>query len=389
MSETNVVGIAAVWRAFNLIAESLASMEWEVVERLKNATTRIDYEHPLYFQLNTEPSSRYSSFDFWFALVFNTLLYGNGYALMDMNPLTARTKSFKVLDSSKIKVWETEDGTVFYKDESTGKTYSSENIIHLKWVTKNGTFAVETLSTLRDVFGFALASRDFGNTFYKNGAHLGGIIKHPGKLSQEAYNRLGSSFRDAYSGVDNAGKTPILEEGSEFQQLGMKPAEAALIESQKFSIEDVSRITGVPPHLLASLDRATFNNIEHLSLEFAKYALRPWVIRIEKEFTRKAFQVRERNKRFLRGDMTPFMVGDMNSQATMYSKMFTSGALSINDIRDKLGYNPVDGGDEHFVPVNMQPLSIAIKGGVNAITAMETPGEQNSDEENLTANQNG
>jgi hypothetical protein len=36
--------------------------------------------------------------------------------------------------------------------------------------------------------------------------------------------------------------------------------------------------------------------------------------------------------------------------------MFNIGALSPNDIRRKENENPVEGGDEHFVPLNMVPL---------------------------------
>lgn len=379
----NVMSLTAVWRAFNLIAESLASMEWEVVRRKTDNSTRLDYTHSIYTLLNTEASAYLSSFDFWLALIMNTLIHGDGYALMDFNSFSAKVKSFSILDSTKIKVWKDSTGKIWYKNIDTNELHEYDRVIHLKWVTKDGLVGLSTLDTLRDAFGFALSSRDFGNTFYKNGAHLGGYVKHPAALSQDAYERLKKSWNISYGGIDKAGSTAILEEGAEYIPIGMKPSDAALLESQKFSIEDVSRITGVPPHLLAALDRATFNNIEHLSLEFAKYALRPWVIRIEKEFTRKAFTARERGKFFLRGDMTPFMVGDMDSQATMYSKMFASGALSINDVREKLGYNPIEGGDEHFVPLNMQPLKYALESPQN-----EPAGEQNSDsQQNLFSNE--
>jgi len=37
--------------------------------------------------------------------------------------------------------------------------------------------------------------------------------------------------------------------------------------------------------------------------------------------------------------------------------MFGIGAMSPNDIREKENWDPVDGGDERFIPLNMIPLS--------------------------------
>jgi len=39
--------------------------------------------------------------------------------------------------------------------------------------------------------------------------------------------------------------------------------------------------------------------------------------------------------------------------------MFNIGAFSVNDIRELEDMNPIKGGDEHFVPMNMVPLSMA------------------------------
>ena len=39
--------------------------------------------------------------------------------------------------------------------------------------------------------------------------------------------------------------------------------------------------------------------------------------------------------------------------------MFNIGAMSINEIREKEDLDPVEGGDIHLVPMNMQPLDAA------------------------------
>ena len=57
------------------------------------------------------------------------------------------------------------------------------------------------------------------------------------------------------------------------------------------------------------------------------------------------------------------MRADKNGQANYYSKMFNCGVLSVNEIRRDLDLPHVEGGDQHFVQVNLMELQ---KAGQNA-----------------------
>ena len=130
-----------------------------------------------------------------------------------------------------------------------------------------------------------------------------------------------------------------------------------MVDVQKFSIQDVARIFGVPSHLLNDLDRATFNNIEQLSLEFAKYTLRPWAERMEQEFDRKVFYEAEKVEYRTHINLNGFLRGDTESQANRYRTMIQNGIMSINEVRKEEKLNPVDGGDTHFIQLNMQSIT--------------------------------
>ena len=53
------------------------------------------------------------------------------------------------------------------------------------------------------------------------------------------------------------------------------------------------------------------------------------------------------------------MRADKNGQANYYSKMFNCGVLSVNEIRRDLDLPHIDGGDSHFVQVNLMELQNA------------------------------
>ncbi len=111
--------------------------------------------------------------------------------------------------------------------------------------------------------------------------HFDGVeemfLKHPGRLTNEAYDRLKGSFNRAFGGSQNAGGTAILEEGMDFQKVGLNPADAAFNETKKATISDIARITGVPGVLLEDMDKATFGNMEQLSQMFVNYTIMPFI----------------------------------------------------------------------------------------------------------------
>lgn len=352
-----VVGISGVWRAINLICESIASMPLEVIKDEGDRISTVK-NHPVYRLLNVEPHDLYTPFDWRYAMTCICILNGNSYSHI-LRDSDGKPVKLRILDPvhHQVHAFLDEKDRLYYKvDGYRDKPIFARDIIHFKWMTTNGLAGLDTISTHQDTFGFGLSARDLGNYFFKNGAHIGGYIKHPGVLNDTQYDRLTGSWNRAYSGVDKAGTTPILEEGAEFVPYEFDPQKAQMIEAQKFNIEDVARVFGVPPHLLASLDRATNNNIEHLSLEFAKYTIRPWATRQEQEIDRKLFSKADRDNYSTRFDMSSFMRGDMQSLADYLHKMVNGGILSINDARKKINMNPVEGGDFHFIPLQSGAL---------------------------------
>jgi hypothetical protein len=80
----------------------------------------------------------------------------------------------------------------------------------------------------------------------------------------------------------------------------------------QFSVEEICRIFNVPPHMIQKLDRATFNNIEHLSRQFYTGTLVPWINRLEATLDRAlltrserlaGYRIRHNAEGLLRGDL--------------------------------------------------------------------------------------
>lgn len=100
--------------------------------------------------------------------------------------------------------------------------------------------------------------------------------------------------------------------------------------------------------------------MEATELAFLNDTLLPLIVKFEQEFSRKLFTPAELAQGYHCGFNTArLMRADKNGQANYYSKMFNCGVLSVNEIRRDLDLPHVDGGDSHFVQVNLMELQNA------------------------------
>lgn len=363
--------LSTVYRAVRILSESIASLPLHVKEVQPDGSKVIDFNHPLYPLVNREPSKIYSKYTFFETIMVHAAMNGNFYGRIMFDRRTALPSSFQVFEPGTIEVFKVTDdrnGSVnrlFYRytDPLTAKVtdYSSDQVLHVQGMSWNGLNGLNPIIYLANAVGTALAVEQYGSKFYKNGAHLNKVLKHPGKLSTDQYNRIRESWGARYAGTENAGQTAILEEGMDVESMSLNPVEAAFIESKKITVADIARMFGVPQHLLEDLDRATFNNIEHLSRMFATHTIRPWCQRIQAELDRKLFRGSSSGRFVTEFDLTSLLVGDMEAQAEYIMKVVQNGVMSINDARRLLGLNPVENGNTHFVPLNMQPLDMALQ----------------------------
>jgi hypothetical protein len=179
------------------------------------------------------------------------------------------------------------------------------------------------------------------------------VLKHPGKLSGAGYERLKVSFAEEHTGLSNAHRTKILEEGMDLSTIGFPPNEAQFLETRKFQVEEIARIYRVPPHMLADLSRATFSNIEHQSLNFVQHTLLPWCVRHEQAVYRDLLNASERRNFFAKYITAGLLRGDTLSRYQAYNLGIQSGWLTRNESRELEDLNPLEGLDEALVPLNM------------------------------------
>lgn len=353
----SALSLSPVWRAVDVLSSTIALLPIEVIRETAAGNQTKAARHPVQFLLGDSPNDEVSAYDFMQCLVANAVLTGNGYAYIERDLRQGPAKAIYNLDPTRVTPYFDGMGRLFYRIDQYKDAVAPRDMIHIKGLTWNSFTGMDMIRHHKESFGLGIANRDYGANFYSNGAHLSGVLKHPGKLTQDAYSRLISSWKQSYGGASKAGATAVLEEGMSFERLGLDPGTAQFLETGRKTIADVSRIFGVPQFLLEDLDRATFNNIEQLTLLFVRHTILPWCERIRNEFNRKIFATSERGRYKIRFVLSSLLQGDTQSRGEYYSKLFNIGALSPNDIRRMEGLNPVEGGDKYFVQVNMGDIT--------------------------------
>jgi HK97 family phage portal protein len=208
--------------------------------------------------------------------------------------------------------------------------------------------------------GLAIATEQYGAKFFGNGARPGGVLEHPGILKDP--EKLRESWNKVYQGTRNSHKVAVLEEGMKYHSIGIAPEDAQFLETRKYQVNEICRIFRVPPHLVGDLEKATFSNIEHQSIEFVQHTIRPWLVRWEQAISRLLLDESERLLYFAKFNVDGLLRGDYKSRMEGYAIGRQNGWLSTNDIRglEDLPEVPEEqGGNDYLVNGNMIPIALA------------------------------
>ena len=93
-------------------------------------------------------------------------------------------------------------------------------------------------------------------------------------------------------------------------------AAAQFLETRKFQVNEICRIFRVPPHMIADLEKSSFNNIEQQSLDFVTNTIRPWLVRIEQSIFQQLLTEEEQQKYFVKFNVDGLLRGDFNENTT-------------------------------------------------------------------------
>ena len=346
--------LSAVFGAVRVISETIASLPWEV-KTTENDVVRDAKDHPVN-KLIHAPNLMMTDFTLREVCQAHLCLHGNAFIIIKRDASGQAVRLIPVHpDRVKIKVYKEEK---FYTIDEK-ETFDDSEVIHIVGLGFDGIQGKSVIESARESIGLGLAADRFGGSFFGNGANISAVLTHPGRLSDEAYQRMIRSWHQRNSGLDNAHKTAILEEGMKVEKMSISPSESQFLETRQFSVVDIARFFRIPLAYLGSIENSsTRANIEEQGIQFQRNTILPWVKRWESEINRKLFID---DRYYIRFNMEGLLRGDIKSRYEAYTKGRQWGWISANDVRRFENLAPIEGGDAYLQPLNMTEVGSAVQ----------------------------
>jgi HK97 family phage portal protein len=346
---------STVYACVNVLAEDIAKLPLITYRRDGRKKDRAP-DYWLYPLLHDEPNPWQTSVEFREMMQSHAELAGNAYALKTV--VRGETRELFPIVPTRVEVKQLPDYSLAYTVTLVNGeklAVPSDRMFHLRGPSLDGITGVSRISYQRELIGLAIQLRKHGARVFKNGAMVGGVLEHPKVLSEPAAKRLKESFDEEYAGAGNAHKTLLLEEGMKFTLAGMSGKDAQFIESMKFTRSEIAGIFRVPPHKIGDLERATFTNIEHQSIEYVTDSLLPRTVRWEQKIAKSLIPKADRSSYFAEHLVDGLLRGDYATRTKGYQVAVLTGWMNRNEVRELENLNPADGLDEFLTPTNMQP----------------------------------
>ncbi|WP_054917187.1 phage portal protein [Pseudomonas sp. NBRC 111138] len=352
VTTTSAMQQLVVFNCVRVLAESMGMLPC----RLLKQTGRVRLPatgHRLYPLITMAPNSYMTAQEFWEMLVACLCLRGNFYAykvkalgnVVELLPLNPDIVTPKLKD----------DWTVEYKVnfKSGVQTLTQDEIWHVRLFTLDGLNGLNPIAYARQALGLGQAMDAHAAKLFTNGAVTSGVLRTEQQLTDEAFARLKADFQGEHMGVANAYKPMILEMGLDWKPISLNAQDTQFIESKKLTESQICGLFRVPPHLVASMEKMTLNNIEHMGMSFVNYSLVPIMTRIEHRIQVGLLSEKDRLTHYAKFNAGALMRGDLKGRYESYGKGIQWGILSPNDCRELEDENPREGGDIYLTPMNM------------------------------------
>lgn len=331
-----------------LIAENIAALPKDVFFEGAHGKAS-NGQHPAFRAINVRPNAYTNVFDFWFVMTAWLEYKGNAYALIQ-GPDQFGNIELHQLDPDWVDV-RIVDGHKWYKVECPDPnraflsgTWPDRKVLHFMQFTTDGIVGINPIIYNAIALGKGMAVEKLAADYYRKGGNIRGVMETENSLGDDAYNQFMAHFNAA----GNFG-TPLLEYGIKYKQLTVDAVAAKLIESETFSVDDIARMLNIPPHMLAEMSHSTFSNIEHQTIQFVQYTLRPIVKRFEVELESKLFHRPGYDVKFV---LDGLLRGDTAARTAYYHGAVLDGYMSRNEVRAMEGLPYREGLDDMLYPIN-------------------------------------
>ena len=348
VTEQTAMSLSALFRAVSLVAGSLGALP------LRTLKTNADGTRERTGSFLDDPGfGQWTPFEWKELAAVHLLLHGNAYCQHVYNGAGALA-GLNLIHPLAVCV-EADAGAVggrrFEIDLGDGQReeFDATRLTHIPGISLDGLKGVSPITLARLSLGTALAGDKAANRQHVNGAMISGLVTPDADedLTETEATVVKETVTRAMTGVENAGSVAVINRRLKFQPWQLSAIDAQFMLSRSFSIDEIGRWYGVPPHLLGLVEKSTSwgQGIAEQNRGLARYTLTTWTTRIEQRLSRLIA-----GRRIAEFDYTAFVAPSPEDEIKLLLEQVNGGLITVNEARRIRNMPPHPDGDALRIP---------------------------------------
>lgn len=374
----------AWYRGVTLLALYIAKTPLHVYRKVHRSTgdgRQIADDHPAFKLLRWKANETQTAFQLQLALAGHAINRGNGYAYI-WRTGGGEPRELTILDPDKTEPAQDPSGRWWYVTEigTEKRKIPPEDVLHFRGFGFDGRVGYPAYRMAKDYIGLGDAAVTFKAVRFRNQARPSVVLETEKKVDSKARQELRQDWERMHTGVQNAHRTAILDNGLKVSKLAFTAEEMQEVEQAGLTIRAAANFLGVPSSKLGDTEGVKYASKEQDDQAFLDEGLDFWFCTIEDESRDKLLTEKEKDggDYSVEFDRTKIAQGDRTSRAN-YFRTATGGRgwMAPNEVRHELGMEPSSDPDADKI---LTPLNMGQGGPDNKPGRPADPGKTTADD---------
>jgi len=366
-TDVSVLGLSTAWACVNLLAGLIGSLSFDVTQK-EGRLSQPRPDHPLQKILDESPNADQTGLDFWEFMAAALELKGNSYSEVQRRNDGSIIALDVPIAPDLVVVKRAGNGSLEYHVTENGRrrVVPQERMLHVRGFGGDPLGGLSTLAFGRRMFLSAIAVERAASETFRQGARSVGAFVSDKQLTSPQINEVEGRITEKYEAAVNQGRPLILNNGFQWHALSINPDDAQMLESRNFSVEEICRFFGVPPHMVGHTQNSTSwgTGLEQQTLGFLMFTLRRRLKRIEKAVAKQLLSAADRAAGIsVKFNIEDLLRADSKGRAEFYRAALGDtqkpGWMVRNEVRALENLPPVEGWDEP-IPLISQRETISV-----------------------------
>ena len=226
--------------------------------------------------------------------------------------------------------------------------YTADEIIWLRYFNPLEEYAgLSPLPPVREAVDMGKDGLRFNRNFLRNSARPDFVVLTNESMTDAEIEDFYNRWDARYKGPGNPHRPAIGSFIRDIKTLGFSHRDMDFIQGLRWSLEEVSRVYGVPKPLLSDFERATFSNVNAAERLFWRNTMIPEMQFLEEQLNRMLLPRIGYAGLSVTFDLSTIeaLKEDENSRVSRDVQLLDRGVLTINEVRRSRGLPDVAWGD--------------------------------------------